>query len=156
MWWLVDKERRRWRTGAAVDDTDGTELLVIGSQAFTTMQTQFYGAEVQIGTPTVGTGLDVNVGSTSRAFSVAQNANDYIVVNAAVPEITFGDAHNPDYTFVGTGPLTVGGEIHGPSDGTGIVIGHLGIWGSAVEPITALKMVGVVIMVGGAYMAVTF
>jgi transporter family-2 protein len=38
----------------------------------------------------------------------------------------------------------------------GIVIGHLGIWGSAVEPITALKMVGVVIMVGGAYMAVTF
>jgi transporter family-2 protein len=38
----------------------------------------------------------------------------------------------------------------------GIVIGHMGIWGSAVEPITALKMVGVVIMIGGAYMAVTF
>ena len=38
----------------------------------------------------------------------------------------------------------------------GIAISHYGIWSSAVEPVTALKMVGVTIMIGGAYMAVTF
>ena len=36
----------------------------------------------------------------------------------------------------------------------GVAISHYGIWSSPVEPITALKILGVVIMVGGAYMAV--
>ena len=71
----------------------------------------------------------------------ALGAGMVLVIAIIIPKIGAGS----------TNVLMLAGQVI-----AGIVIGHLGIWGSAVEPITALKMVGVVIMVGGAYMAVTF
>ena len=71
----------------------------------------------------------------------ALGAGLVLVIAILIPKIGAGS----------TNVLMLAGQVI-----AGIVISHLGILGSAVEPITALKMVGVVIMVGGAYMAVMF
>lgn len=63
------------------------------------------------------------------AFKVTQGSDDYMVVDTAdgTEQIDFGNTTtNPNYLLLGSGYLRVDGSIHGPDNGTGIVVGHAG------------------------------
>jgi hypothetical protein len=67
----------------------------------------FRGDTFDIGVPTAGLATDIYMTTTTNAFRVVQNTNNYVHINTSTPGIEFGNAStNPTFEFLGTGLTT--------------------------------------------------